>query len=326
MTMTNPIANTSALANTVRLQGAPVFTAPDSSPSRFQIGRVVRGIESPIVKEIICVVFDDLLRLLECLDVIEVHLRRVESAEQTFEVFQLIHDDARTLVDFIQADALRRDVMPEELFDTLDGIAFAVNHDLQRVFETNPNAPTAENKTHAIIGKLYRGHDILTNCLQQSTITLAMVFDPELEGSKLFNNSDMRFRQSLQLCEDLSQLVQLVEASEENPGMKIPDILAHTIQRFRNESMELLMYSDWPQFESFCERFDDMQGKAHELKNVLHQFRCYLETLLGQVRMRAVLANVFPLGFGDQRFSPAREESMLSDYEESNWNNLALAV
>jgi hypothetical protein len=89
--------------------------------------------------------------------------------------------------------------------------------------------------------------------------------------------------------------------------------------------MELLMYSDWPQFECFCERFD-MQSNALELKTVLHQFRCYLETLLGQVRMRAVLANVFPLGFGDQRFSPARGETMLSDHGGSNWNNFALAV
>ena len=42
-----------------------------------------------------------------------------------------------------------------------------------------------------------------------------MVFNPELNGAKLFNNSDMRFRQSLQLCEDLGQLIELVSASEE---------------------------------------------------------------------------------------------------------------
>ena len=31
---------------------------------------------------------------------------------------------------------------------------------------------------------------------------------------------------------------------------------------------------------------------------MLHQFRCYLETLLGQIKMRAVLANVTPAQFG----------------------------
>jgi hypothetical protein len=325
MTMTNSIANRSSLMNIVRWQYAPRLATADANVCRFQISCVVRDIESPIVRETIGVVFDDLLRLLECLDLIECHLRKVESAQQTFELFQLIHDDARALVDFIHAEALRRDLMTEELFDTLDGIAFAVNHDLQRVFENGPNVPTSENNTHAIIGRLYRGHDILTNCLQQSTINLAMVFNPELEGTKLFNNSDMRFRQSLQLCEELAQLIRLVEASEEDLSEAIFISLAHGIERFRNESMELLMYSDWPLFESFCERLDT-QSDAQQLNALLHQFRCYLETLLGQVRMRAVLANVFPLGFGDQGFLPASAESAQPAYEQSDWNSFALAV
>jgi len=237
------------------------------------------------------VVFDDLLRLLECLDLIEVHLRKVDSAEQTFALFQLIHDDARALVDFMQSEAMRPEAVTGELFETLDGISFAVNHDLQRVFETNPSRSGEGNETHVITGRLYRAHDVLTNCLQQSTITLAIVFDPELDGTKLFNNSDMRFRQSLELCEDLAQLIQLVEAAEENQAAFGP--LAEGVQKFRNESMELLMYSDWPQFENLCEQIDLQRG-GQQLDAVLHQFHCYLETLLGQVRMRAVLANVFP--------------------------------
>jgi hypothetical protein len=60
--------------------------------------------------------------------------------------------------------------------------------------------------------------------------------------------------------------------------------------------MECLMYSDWPQFEGFCEKIKVIESP--ELESVLHQFRCYLETLLGQVRMRAVLTDVFPIQFG----------------------------
>jgi hypothetical protein len=322
MTMTNSIANRSSLTNIVRSQCAPSVAPPDANVCRAQISFVVRDIESPLVRETISVVFDDLLRLLECLDLIEVHLRKVESAQQTFELFQLIHDDARALVHFIHAEGLRRDLMSEELFDALDGIAFAVSHDLQRVFESNPSISTSEDKTHAIIGKLYRGHDILTNCLQQSTITLALVFNPELEGTKLFNNSDMRFRQSLQLCDELAQLIRFAEASEEDPSKAIFALLSDGIHRFCNESMELLMYSDWPQFESFCERFD-AHSDAPQLNTLLHQFRCYLETLLGQVRMRAVLANVFPLGFGDQHFLPASAEFAQPAYEDKSF---ALAV
>jgi len=152
-----------------------------------------------------------------------------------------------------------------------------------------------------------------------------MVFDPTLDGAKLFNNSDMRFRQSLQLCEDLGQLIQLVSASEDDPKQIECGALANGIQKFRNESMELLMYSDWPQFEILCQQIDQ-QYDAEQLRAGLHQFRCYLETLLGQVRMRAVLANVFPLGFGDNHFSsPNPSQAQFAD-TELDWNKFAVAV
>lgn len=322
--MTNLFSNSSCVTNIVRSTQTFRPATPKTLDCPSQIACLVSEIESPAVREVVDVVFNDLLRLLECLDLIEVHLRKVEFAEQTFELFQLIHDDARVLVDFIHTQGLRPQVVTQELFDTLDGISFAVNHDLQRVFETSPR-PSAKGSSHAVVGRLYRAHDVLTNCLQQSTITLAMVFDPELDGAKLFNNSDMRFRQSLQLCEDLGQLIQLVSASANDSKEPECGALITGIQKFRNESMELLMYSDWPQFESLCERIDP-QHEAQQLPAVLHQFRCYLETLLGQVRMRAVLANVFPLGFGDNHFSSQNFSHAQIGDGELDWNRLAVAV
>jgi hypothetical protein len=325
MTIKNSTSNTSSLANVIRSRQTFTLAAPDSNDCRYQISRVVQDIESPVIREIVSVVFDDLLRLLECLDMIEVHLRKVEFAGQTFEMFQLIHDDACALIDFIHSEGLRPELVTDELFETLDGISFAVSHDLHRVFETNPEPAATGANSHAVIGRLYRAHDLLTNCLQQSTISLAMVFDPELDGTKLFNNSDMRFRQSLQLCEDLAQLIHLVEASEKDPIEAVGGVLVDGIQKFRNESMELLMYSDWPQFESACQQINP-QHDSQQLGAVLHQFRCYLETLLSQVRMRAVLANVFPLGFGDDHFSSQHAGLPQIAAEEFDWNRLAVAV
>ncbi len=151
-------------------------------------------------------------------------------------------------------------------------------------------------------------------------------------GAKLFNNSDMRYRQSLQLCDDLSALLQLIDSSEKNSDGATLGKLAAGIEKFRNESLECLMYSDWPQFESFCERIKIAGGSSRELEPVLHQFRCYLETLLGQVRMRAVLANVFPVQFGTNEFSssaPVNANLPASNSEdEANpaWDVFAIAV
>ena len=271
---------------------------PDHTSCRLQIDRVVREIESPAVREIVDTVFKDLLRLLECLGPMERHLRQVDTAEVTIALFQLIRDEARGLVEFIREDGLNCAAMNEDLIDTLDGIAFAVNHDVQRVFDTEHRGAASEQTGHVVVGKLYRAHDVLTNCLQQSTITLAMIFDPELEGTKLFNNSDMRYRQSLQLCKDLSALLQHIDACEKTRDGGALASLSASIEKFRNESLECLNYSDWPQFESLCESVKAAWTSWLELEPVLHQFRCYLETLLGQVRMRAVLANVVPAQFG----------------------------
>jgi len=295
---------------------------------RSQIDGVTRAIEPPEVHEIITLVFDDLLRLLECLSLTESHLSKVEAAEDTFELFQLIHDEAAELVEFIRNEGLNRDLMNEELFDTLDGIAFAVRHDLQRVFESDSNMQVSVRDAHVVVGKLYRAHDILTNCLQQSTITLAMVFDPELVGARLFNNCDIRQRQSLQLCEDISALTRMVETAEANKDGESLAGLAAGVVTFRSVSMELLMYSDWPQFESFCERIALARSDWSQLEPILHQFRCYLETLLGQVQRRAVLASEFPVAFGDNptgQLDPFAGDMSCED-DNTAWDSLAIAV
>jgi hypothetical protein len=289
--------------------------------------RVVCQIDSPNVKEIVEVVFSDLLRLLECLSLIESHLRQVDAADETFALFQLIHDEARGLVKFIRTDALNSPALSEELIDALDGITFVINHDLQRVFETQSGDSPADNTSHLILSRMHRAHDVLTNCLQQSTISLAVLFDSSLVGAKLFDNSDMRYRQSLQLCQDLLTLRQVVEDVDEDAHQQKLEDLTSGINRFRNESMECLMYADWPQFESFCERIFVSLSDRQALIPILNQFQCYLETLLGQVRMRAV--------FADQNNSSADTSSLngmtpsdpfASQADAANWSDVSLAV
>jgi len=292
--------------------------------------------DSPGLSVLVGTVFQDLLRLLECVELVGNHLRQVDAAEETLALFQLIHDEGRKLVDFIRTDALNSDSLTEELAATLDGITFALNHDLQRVFDSGPKGSFSDKPAQVVVGKLYRAHDILTNCLQQSTITLAMVFDTELVGTKLFNNSDMRYRQSLQLCQDLSELIQLIDDSQRTfVGLTLTTLIDR-VEKFRSESMECLMYSDWPQFEAFCEKIDFAKTQPSELETVLHQFRCYLETLLGQVRMRNVLADVFPLGIGEEdncqvltmlvENSSSFSGAFDSQNEDAGWSEFAFAL
>src|SRR3979411_2024340 len=80
--------------------------APDHTSCRLQIGRVVSEIESHQERQLVDAIFQDLLRLLECLSLIESYLPHVDAAAETFALFQIIHDEARVLVDFIREDGL----------------------------------------------------------------------------------------------------------------------------------------------------------------------------------------------------------------------------
>ena len=289
---------------------------------------MVCEIDSPSVKEIVEVVFKDLLRLLECLGLIESHLHQVDAADETFALFQLIHDEARGLVKFIRTDALNSTALSEELIDTLDGITFVINHDLQRVFESDSGDSRSDKTSHVVLSRMHRAHDVLTNCLQQSTISLAVLFDSSLVGAKLFDNSDMRYRQSLQLCQDLLTLRQVVENVDEHADQQKLENLTSGITRFRNESMECLMYADWPQFESFCERILVSLSDLTALVPVLNQFQCYLETLLGQVRMRAVFADQA----GSSSVDPSSDgtatiqDPFASPSAVADWSDVSLTV
>ncbi len=85
------------------------FRAPDANKCRGQLECVAREIEPTEVRDVVETVFNDLLRLLECLSLIESHLRQVDAAEETFALFQIIHDEARVLVEFIRRDGLNCD-------------------------------------------------------------------------------------------------------------------------------------------------------------------------------------------------------------------------
>ncbi len=285
------ISNANQSLNAERGLGPSPARRQRDNPASRQLSRVVDEIDNPQVKAIVGRVFEDLLRLLECLSLIESHLRQVDRAEETFSFFELIHDEARALVEFIRTDALGCAAMSEDLLDTLDGTSFAITHDLQRVFDTEACDRTSLGQVHIILSRLHRAHDVLTNCLQQSTISLAVIFDPELIGTKLFNNSEARYLQSLQLCKELATLRDLVGMAEQINEDAILSSLSLQLEKFRSESLECLMYSDWPQFEGFCEMIAISLSDRPRLQPVLHQFQCYLETLLGQVRMRAVLAD-----------------------------------
>ncbi len=260
----------------------------DLSDRGWQIDPLLYSIESPAVREAVENVFSDLLRLLDCLRFVGSRWLPANESQKALAIFALVHVDARSVVNAIQR-AMQTIGVDEILYETLDGITFALNHDLRKVFEYELKGAT-DQPPELVIGKLVHSHGMLTNCLQQSTVALAQVFDGSFSGAHFFNNSDARLQESLLLCRDLSDLIRSVRDCEARLDGISRKFIIDQVIRFRDQTMQFLMYKDWDEYERFTEEIVLSIGDSQKLAPVLHSFRCYLETLIAQVKLREVLA------------------------------------
>lgn len=247
-------------------------------------------------------IFVDLARLTDYLRWIEVGLAADQPLKQTLGVFALLHEEARALQELIDKRALRADDLGAEIYDVLDSTAYAINMELRKVFGFELVGLTALRQAPLIYIKVEQAHGLLSNCFQQSTVALAQQFDPNVEGKQLFDTFQTRLDQSLALCRDLWQLLQFVRRAERERDRHPISSFKSRLRGFRDGSLRYLMYKDWEAYERFVEEISRAHG-AVELAPALHRFDCYLETLLGQVRMRAVLADQ-PLDFLTEEAAP----------------------
>lgn len=277
----------------------------DSPGTRSQIDRLIEGIKQD-VRQPVSRVFSSLLELLRQVPAFESLGGDLRAAE-TAAALKGFRDQANGLVDFMLATATETASQYELLSETLDGISFAMSHDVKRIFDNELQALNWKAGEQLSKGKVAYIQGLLTNCLQQSIITLAQVFDPSLDGARLFDNNKARLRESLILCRDLMDLLQMVHKAETDLADRLP-ILLNRAHIFRTESMQFLMYKDWQEFEAITESLMLSDAESCEPGSPLHSFKCYLETLLGQVKLRAVLVDVFC--------------DLLPEVEESNseWN------
>ncbi len=238
----------------------------------------------------IAIIFSDLARLLDRLRLVENSLKRDQPLKQTLPVFCLVYQEARVLLDFIETRALRTEGLDADVFDALDGTNYAIAMELRKVFSRELVGLSSFRQSPPIYAKVENAHGLLRDCFQQSIVALAQVFDPTLDGARLFSTFQTKLDQSLLLRSDLWTLLQLVRRAEkEREHHPISRVIERLID-FRDGSLRYLMYKDWEACERFMEEVAAARG-AVEVTPVLHRFGAYLETLHGQVSMRAVLAD-----------------------------------
>jgi|SRR5215472_9722366 len=252
----------------------------------------VKQIRNPEIREVAQSILEQVVRLLDWLSLIESNFQKLDTLKENLSLLELVHVESRALVEFIETKAAVTAAGDEVVRDVLDGVGYTISHDLRRVFEGELMGPIHGVAIPVVYGKIVHAHGLLTNCLQQTTITLAQLFDPTLSSSTLFDDSDERLKQSLLLCRDLSSLIALVRRVRDLSDRLVATHLISQIVDFRDGNMQFLMYRDWKGYEKLAHEIIMSIEHEGDTMPLLHQFLCYLETLFGHVRMRAVLTNV----------------------------------
>jgi hypothetical protein len=255
-----------------------------------QLRDIVEGIRPAETREFVRGVFEDFGRLLGYLDSVRPLVGAGGAADDAHFIFEVLRCEALAAAGGLDYFCACLDT-PTELSEELERTSFAVRHELRAVFERMlPSALDAARADDAR-ARLADAHDLLRNCFEQSTVSLARAFRPGVDAAELFEDIRAKRDNSLRLYEDLDALLRSARHAEWHEGAEALVNFSERLELFRAESMCHLMQKD----RETCEGFLDGLAALHDrrgLRLFLHRFSCYLEILLKHVGQRSVLSDV----------------------------------
>lgn len=205
-------------------------------------------------------------------------------------LFARINEQTQEMMRFINNRLLRYKNEEDSLFAALDCAVYAASIELRKVYNFELVGFAEARQSPLIFARVETAHGLLSDCFQQTLVNFAQLIKPEVSATELFPNLKTKFEQSLALRDDLWRVLQIVQHAEKNTEKVSLEKLNTKLTDFLSNTIRFLFYKDLETVERFIEEVLNTQNKS-ELVSILHRFGAYLETLLGQVNMRVVLAN-----------------------------------
>lgn len=235
---------------------------------------------------------------LRYLDIVGQMMRDDEPIKPALLILSAVHDQAREMIDHINLRLERNPNEEAALFNSLDSASYGASLELKKVFQQELRGITAVLPPTSVFARTETAYSLLLDSLQQILIDLARTIDPSVTLFDFFPRFQIKLDQSLILREHLWQILKAVKVAEETPEKAKVDHLRKELAEFVTITIRFLHYKDEETFERFNEEVFAAVDKK-DLVPVLHRFGAYLETLFGQVCMRAVLAD-HPFQHGDK--------------------------
>lgn len=253
-----------------------------------QLDAILKRIKSRHVREAFRRVFTDLSRMHDMLRLVEINVSEDGPVTVALAIFSMVESEARASLRYIERHTTTVKSIKEPLRSVLDGTSFALRHELKRVFGQDLSRLSPASQPNQVRSDIMRAHGLLSNCFQQSILTLSKVFDPSINAQLLFEDYRDRIETSILLIKDLTSLKQLARQAEELQDNETSLRLIRELNSFCRDMIYHLMYKDWDEFSDIVKEVMGSYGSARH-SFMLHCFVMYLEALINQVQMRAVL-------------------------------------
>lgn len=229
-------------------------------------------------------------KILKWLDVIEGLLNKDKPLKPSLLLFARISEQTQQMMSYINNRLRRFADEEDDLFIMLDSTVYAASIEVRKVYNYELVGLSEIRQTPSVRAKIETAHGLLTHCFEQIVVNFAQLIEPQIKPSQLFPNFQTKLEQSIALRRDLWFLQQAVKKSERDLAAHPLEKLYGRLTKFQKGTMQALFYKDLETVERFIEEVLRTQSK-NDVVPILHRFGAYLETLLGQVNMRTVLAN-----------------------------------
>ena len=229
-------------------------------------------------------------KILRWLSVVGEMLERDEPLKPVILIFSRIYEQTQEMITFINNRLLHLPDEESELFGTLDGAAYTASIELKKVYTQELTGLIGIRPTPAVYAKIETAYSLLNDSFQQTLIGFARLIEPSIAAHEIFPNFEDKRANSLVLRRDLWLTLKAVQQTEQNSDRYPLADLNRQLAAFSKKSLHYLFYKDKETIERFIEEILITADKK-DLVPILHRFGAYLETLFGQVNIRAVLAD-----------------------------------
>ena len=227
-------------------------------------------------------------RVLCWLNVVGKMLESDEPLKPALLIFARLNEQIFELTNYINNRLERFPDDEAEIFSSLDAASYTASIELKKVYSQELSGLAGMRQAPSVYARIETAHSLLNEGFQQMLAGFAKLIDPNTDVFKLFPNFAVKLDQSIALRKDLWAVTQVVQKAEAKPEKAEIDAMQKALRELMSGSAKYLFYKDTETVERFVEEIL-VTKENKDLVPILHRFGAYLETLFGQVNLRAVL-------------------------------------